>query len=316
MRTNDWDFKFPESFLRTLAGLNKMQLSESALAISEAWKSAVPNYNFDGVSTALREYVAISQRLEDITIPTKTLLGLQDAINAWQTFRLPDISTPVLPQIDPAVFDVLKNTSTITALAKADWSWVFEACAEVNADKDTAEDNEPEQATVEKLTPELRDEITADITQILSAPEEMSAASQSKYLQWKERNPGHAAFFLEVLLPLLQVLIAILGIGESFWSASTAKNTKVYEEPTSTSNVVYNITVEQHVTVVGDAPYFHEIEFIDSQTGEPVTGFVYKGKLAAEDVDGSLPAESVDITNIEVSVSERAKAPDIIELPE
>ena len=57
----------------------------------------------------------------------------------------------------------------------------------------------------------------------------------------------------------------------------------MYEEPTSTSNVVNNISVEQNVTIIGDAPYFYEVEFVDPETGETVTGYIYKGNLVIND---------------------------------
>lgn len=140
----------------------------------------------------------------------------------------------------------------------------------------------------ETLTPEIRAEIAADITEVLSKPEELQSVSQSKYLQWKERNPGFAAFFIQILYPFLLMIIPLL---TSIWLARPVKNAQVYEEPTSTSNVVYNVTVENNITVVGDAPYFYKVEFPDPETGELVTGYIYKANLAEVVPDATESAE-------------------------
>lgn len=90
--------------------------------------------------------------------------------------------------------------------------------------------------------------------------------------------------------PFLLMLIPLLF---SVWQARPVKDSQVYEEPVSTSNVVYNLTVENTVTVVGDVPYYYEVEFVNPETGEPVTGYIYKGNLtevvpdAPEDVEAS-----------------------------
>jgi hypothetical protein len=202
------------------------------------------------------------------------------------------IAKSVLPLIDTSVFDTLKYASAATkALQDVDWGWVVNAYAEAFEIRKDDEQKASENIAEETLTPEIRAEIAADITEVLSNPEEMQAVSQSKYLQWKERNPGFAAFFIELLWPFLLV---VLQIAASIWLARPVKDAQVYEEPTSTSNVVYNVTVENNITVIGDAPYFYKVEFPDPETGELVTGYIYKANLAEVVPDATENTETTE----------------------
>ena len=258
MNKYSWGFTLPESVLKTQATLNG--LAASALAMSDAWKAAVPHYDFSGAYAALNAYL---DNYESIS---------------RQVAQMSSLAKSILPLIDTSVFDTLKYASTATkALQDVDWGWVVNAYAEAFGSKDDDNQEFSENISQETLTPEIRAEIAADITEVLSNPEELQSASQSKYLQWKERNPGFAAFFIEILWPFLLVILPLLA---SIWTARPVKDTQVYEEPTSTSNVVYNVTVENNITVIGDAPYFYKVEFPDPETGELVTGYIYKANLA------------------------------------
>lgn len=257
MSKYSWGFTLPESVLKTQATLNG--LAASALAMSDAWKAAVPHYDFSGAYAALNAYL---DNYESIS---------------RQVAQISSLAKSILPLIDTSVFDTLKHASAATkALQDVDWGWVVNAYAEAFGSKDNDDQEFSENISQETLTPEIRAEIAADITEVLSNPEELQCASQSKYLQWKERSPGFAAFFIELLWPFLLVVIQIVA---SIWMARPVKNAQVYEEPTSTSNVVYNVTVENNITVIGDVPYFYKVEFPDPETGELVTGYIYKANL-------------------------------------
>ena len=52
MKEKNWDFTFPDPFLKSMEKLNKIQLSASAMAMSDAWKAAVPSIKIDGAYTA------------------------------------------------------------------------------------------------------------------------------------------------------------------------------------------------------------------------------------------------------------------------
>lgn len=189
------------------------------------------------------------------------------------------VTQSILSQIDTSTIAALRESASMAALAKADWSWLSEVHTE---EEEYENESVLDSVTESSITPEIRAEIAADITQVLSNPETMHIDSQSKYLQWKERNPGFAAFFIEILLP---ILLLIADWGFSSWQARTVKDSHIYEEPTSASSIVYNVTVENNVTVVGDVPYYYEVEFVNPETGELVTGYIYKGNIEAEEPD-------------------------------
>ena len=53
------------------------------------------------------------------------------------------------------------------------------------------------------------------------------------------------------------------------WSAigRTLSPVNVYEEPNSSSQIVYHIKLNQNIVVVGDIPYYYEIEIQDELSG-------------------------------------------------
>lgn len=279
MKESEWNFTFPEPFLETLKELNKIQLASSALAISQAWKAAVPDYKLNGVYAALNEIVASHREWSKSVLPTNSLVETMKAVYPTLKVDLPNVTQSILSQIDTSALAALRESASMAALAKADWSWLSEVYTEEEEDED---ESVLDSVTDSSVTPEIRAEIAADITQVLSNPETMHIDSQSKYLQWKERNPGFAAFFIEILLP---ILLLIADWGFSSWQARTVKDSHVYEEPTSTSSIVYNVTVENNVTIIGDVPYYYEVEFVTPETGELVTGYIYKGNVEAEEPD-------------------------------
>lgn len=54
----------------------------------------------------------------------------------------------------------------------------------------------------------------------------------------------------------------------------------VYDEPHSSSQVVYHIELNQNVIVVGDVPYYYEVEIKDESTGRCYTGYVSKRSIS------------------------------------
>ena len=70
---------------------------------------------------------------------------------------------------------------------------------------------------------------------------------------------------------------------------------------------MYNITVENNITVIGDVPYYYEVEFINPETGELVTGYIYKGNIIAEEQDETeLQEEVTEPTEVAESVPDAA----------
>lgn len=289
MKENHWNFTFPESFSKTMEEWNKVQLSASALAISQAWRASMPKYELSGAFTALNEIVASHKAWSEMVLPTQSFSEM--VASAYPTLKM-DVSTiaqSVLAQVDTSALAALRDSASMaTALAKADWSWL----SEVYSEKD-----DPATLEEKEVAPEIRAEMAADITEVIAEPETMHLTSQNKYLEWVKKHPELAVQFLTLLLMFIQTICMMV----STWQARPVKDSQVYQEPASTSNVVYNLTVENNVTVIGDVPYYYEVEFVHPETGELVTGYIYKGNVVAEE---SAETEALMEETIAVEVSE------------
>lgn len=276
MSENKWNCSIPESFSKVMEELNKVQLSASALAMSQAWKAAVPDYNFKGIASALEQYANATKGLSNVTLPTSSILGLTDAINAMHTVKMSSVAASVLPLIDTSAYAALVDTAGIkSALSSIDWSWL----SEVHLEDYTENTDFPSMSEEEKLAPEIKAEIAADITEVIADPGTMHITSKKKFMEWVKESPEHALAFLTALLLFIQTICMVV----STWQARPVKDSQVYQEPVSSSNVVYNLTVENTVTVIGDVPYYYEVEFVNPETGESMIGYIYKGNLAAEE---------------------------------
>lgn len=288
MSENEWNFSIPESFSKVMEELNRVQLSASALSMSQAWKAAVPDYNFKGIASALEQYANATKGLSDMTLPTSSILGLTDVINAMHTVKMPSVAASVLPLIDTSAYAALVDTAGIkSALSSIDWSWLSEVhLGDYSENTDT-----PAMPEEKKMDSEVCAEIAADITEVIAEPETMHITSKKKFMEWVKESPEHALAFLTALLVFIQTICMVV----STWQARPVKDSQVYQEPVSSSNVVYNLTVENTVTVIGDVPYYYEVEFVNPETGESMIGYIYKGNLAAEE------PEDVEIQEEEAS---------------
>lgn len=334
MCKNKWEFTIPESYLKTERMMDKIrlsipsaeissalqaampvsvfktqgifdQLSIPALEISKALRVAIPEYNFSGISEALRESTVAFQRLSKVVFPTDALRELAGTMQALPKIEIPNFTESILAQIDTSALTAWKECTDI--FANTDWSWLSEVYEE-----DPEKDKE---TTVDEVPSEIRTQIAADITEVLSAPENLHTVSQNKYLEWKNKRPENAALFWQTLCQIIQTILMILTFGVTFYQALTNKDSHVYEEPKTTSTVVYNITVNNPVTVIGDVPYYYEVEFPNPETGEMVRGYISKRNLTAdvtEDIevqeDGTEATEvletAVETTEPQTEISE------------
>lgn len=286
MQFNDWNFSFPESVLETLRALDEIKLPASTVALYKAWNASVPSFELPGIVAAMKEYTAIADQLSDMMSATKLYLGLEDFIDSAQLASLSNAAASVLPLIDTTVFDAIRNTAAITdAFRNSDWDWAAKAYSEAVEPRETLyADAVGSVSAAESLTPEIKAEIAADITQVISNPNSAQQTSQQKYIKWKEQHPFLADIYMQVLFPLLVSLI-VSGFSLTIGKALVAKDARVYEEPSSKSTVVVNVTVEQHVNIVNVVPYYYEVEITDPETGEVMTGYVYKGNIMLNEPD-------------------------------
>lgn len=79
--------------------------------------------------------------------------------------------------------------------------------------------------------------------------------------------------FFAILIGII-TNIASSAIGQALSPAN------VYEEPNSSSQIVYHIELNQNVVVVGDVPYYYEVEIQDESSGCRYVGYVSKRSIS------------------------------------
>lgn len=298
MKDNDWNFIYSESFSKTMEMLRKVQLPASVLAMSDAWKLAVPTFKIDGVYSALNEIVARQKEWQNLIIPTDSLAAMTQSMLAATKVDTINLAASALEAIDISAFDALRKAASMAAWSKIDLSWLADVKFEDN--EDTIQER-----TTKDVSPEIRSQIAADITEVLSDPENMRTTSHEKYLDWGRKCPENAMLFWQTLCQIIQTIFVVLSFAVGIWQARPVKDAQMYEEPTAASNVVYNLTVKNNVTVIGDVPYFYEVEFVNPETGEPMIGYVYKGNLVADESEYTAVQEEVpEVTENQEDVTE------------
>jgi len=324
MSKNEWEFTISESVLNMQKMLDELrfsipsveigkalqaampvsafktqgildQLSIPALEISNALRVAIPEYNFSGISEALQECTAAFREIPKIVFPTDALRELAETMQALPKIEIPNFTETILAQIDTSAFTAWKECAD--TFANTDWSWLYEVYEE-----DT---EEAQEMTVDEVPSEIRTQIAADITEVLSNPENLHTVSQNKYLEWKNKRPENAALFWQTLCQIIQTIMVILTFGVNIWQAFTNKDSRVYEEPATTSTVVYNITINNPVTVIGDVPYYYEVEFPNPETGELIRGYISKRNLTADATeDIELQEDETEATEVPETTAE------------
>lgn len=197
-------------------------------------------------------------------------------MNTLPNSRIQGVAETVLPSIIDSLSGIHIEPLGISKIATADWSWVSHVCEEV-------EDSEENEAIFgyDLISDEVRNEMSADISDVFSDPQWVQEKSKSKYVTWKDRHPALAQVFLTIICDLLVGLLLIFA--ENF-IGKTTKETNVYIEPNSHSTVVYNIDGDNNILVVGDVPYYYKVEFSDVETDKTITGYVYKGNIVLDEL--------------------------------
>ena len=92
-----------------------------------------------------------------------------------------------------------------------------------------------------------------------------------------QTNPLIAWVLTNVFLPILIGIVVNM-----VWSTigRTLSPANVYEEPNSSSQIVYHIELNPNVVVVGDVPYYYEVEIQDESSGCCYAGYVSKWSIS------------------------------------
>lgn len=277
MSKNTYTFDLPDSFFDTQRILKNIASSFEILnKVNEGFSVAE---KLSGMYAVLESYQSVVRKVysndtyENIMKSVTTTQSILANIQIPTTVNLVATMEKILPTID-------KNWEVPTV----DWDWVSKTL-------DTYDNCERENVE-ELLTDDVREEMNESLQETLSTNHSLKSIEQ-RYGEWKEKHPLLADLYLQ----LIGLLLGILGgLITSCIPATVNKNTNVYEAPTATSNVVINIDIDQNITVINEAPYYFEVIYTHPETGEEITGFIYKPNV-------SMPQDSDEIEDIETGNS-------------
>jgi hypothetical protein len=127
-----------------------------------------------------------------------------------------------------------------------------------------------------ELSAEDEQIIANEVSSILSAEKNWEQRLMDSMVRLKETHPILAAVLYHLVFTILVGLLVNL-ISTSIGEARTPA--KVYEQPRPTAPIVYHLEPLQQVKIIGAEPYYFQIELIDNETKEILTGFVSKRSL-------------------------------------
>ena len=93
------------------------------------------------------------------------------------------------------------------------------------------------------------------------------------------------------MLILLPILVWFLCKGGDAVIGRLSQDSNIYNEPSTNSTLVVNISGDQNVTIIGDVTGYYEVEFINPETGELSTGYIDKGNIVTEGQDETEASE-------------------------
>lgn len=272
------------------------------------------------------EMERLQKTIRDLTAPYDVLRqpAFQNIVSAFETSylreakRLTEICTPAVLKMLQTERDILKgftsihDTWMVTARQIADWSeaifdrealWFdatqpniiskierLSAIATRIEEVDAGELVESKESTVLSIPLEEQEELAAEIDDILADEKNWEQRLMDRIEMFKQTHPLWA-----VILKLLFVYIFLeifnsvcsTGIGQMLFPA------KVYEEPNTQAPIIYHIEQHQQVVIIGEVPYYYEIETKDVKTNEIKTGYVSKRSVELKEIDA--------VQNIDVS---------------
>ena len=270
MAKNWWGFEMPESWYKTQELLKNLPPVISGLNIDTslyAWQRDI-----SGATAALR---AIQPYLGSLSIVTE---------NAAMLSRITELQTSlsrIIPDYAKLFVSVERIIPQIPKIPTFDWGWMSSVLKDY-------EDEYSEDEAESIITPEVQEELDESVRQVLCAPQ-TDEAVKSKFVQWQEKHPVLAFWFLNIILA---ILINVMSSFAYDWiSAKLNKSSNVYEEPTASSGVVININVESEIIVIDSVPYYYQVIYTDPETGEEFRGYIPKKNVETESIETSNDSE-------------------------
>lgn len=132
------------------------------------------------------------------------------------------------------------------------------------------------------LSEEEQELVAGEVGEILHSGKNWDQRFAERMKILSQTHPSIVWVLVYVFLPILISIIANMA-----WSAigQALSPANVYEEPNSSSQIVYHIELNQNVVVVGDVPYYYEVEVQDESSGCCYAGYVSKRSISLMESD-------------------------------
>ena len=260
-----WEFKMPESWLKTQEVLKKMTPDISGLNFDTsrlAWQQ-----DMSGVAAALRAFQP--SYLNGISAATETVAMLS------RFSELQTLMSRIIPDYSKLFVSAEQIIPQIPKIPTFDWAWMSSALQ-----KQEVEYDEEEAQSI--ITPEIQEELDESVRQVL-VETQTNEAVKTKFVQWQEKHPILAIVFLNIIVAILVNLVS--NFAYDWISAKLSKTSNVYEAPKASSSVVINVNVESEIIIIDSVPYYYQVIYIDPETGEEFRGYVPKKNVDTESIE-------------------------------
>ena len=264
MAKNWWGFEMPESWCKTQEMLKNLTPTISALnfdANQYAWKQDI-----SGATAALR---AIQPYLSSISVATQNA-DMLSGISELQASL-----SRIIPDYSKLFISAERIIPQIPKIPTFDWEWMSSALQEHETEYD-------EEKAKSLITPEIKEELDESVRELL-VETPTDEAIKSKFVQWQEKHPILAFWFLNIIIAILVNIVS--NFAYDWMSAKLSNNSNVYEEPTTSSGVVINIHAESDIVIVDSIPYYYQVVYTDPETGEEFSGYISKKNVEKESLE-------------------------------
>lgn len=230
----------------------------SATAVAKAWPTVLP----DGLEDVLHHTAALQSAFAPVLAQYSELQSaLSAGLSEWAAINEAMQSNSLALQREYAIAHVRTLAEDISGVIGTDEDKVIDVPSELSA--------EDEQIIVD------------EVSSILASEKNWEQRLMDSVAKLKETHPVLASILYHIIVTILlgiMVNLIAMAIGQAVTPA------KVYEKPRTTSPVIYHLEPLQQVKIIGEEPYYFQIELTDNNTQETMVGFVSKRSIKEVDI--------------------------------
>ena len=235
-----------------IRNINKISSAFDSQSMAAIYRTQeiVSKIDMSGMVSALQQFqIAI-----DTVAPMQLQVQLGERIQEWSRV----ISNSIPYQIEPLTKARVAELTRLTSLAEE--YTIGEAAEECHI-----------------LSEDEQKIVVSEVEDILLSGKNWEQRFAEQIKRFSQTHPVIAwvleKIFFAILIGII-TNIASSAIGKALSPAN------VYEEPNSSSQIVYHIELNQNVVVVGDVPYYYEVEIQDESSGCCYADYVSKWSIS------------------------------------